>query len=49
MPMVKEFPRWLQEFKRFQSLKSQFYLYGNVYDCYYFHINHHQVTGESKI
>ncbi len=49
MPMVNEFPRWLQEFKRFQSLKSQFYLYGNVYDCYYFHINHHQVTGESKI
>lgn len=49
MSMVNEFPRWLQEFKRFQSLKSQFYLYGNVYDCYYFHINHHQVTGESKI
>ncbi|MDZ7318845.1 MAG: AAA family ATPase [candidate division KSB1 bacterium] len=49
MSMVKEFPRWLQEFKRFQALKSQFYLYGNVYDCYYFHLNHHQVAGESKI
>ena len=32
-------PRWLQEFKRFQTLKSQFYLYGNVYDSFYFPIN----------
>ncbi|MCF8356721.1 MAG: AAA family ATPase [Melioribacteraceae bacterium] len=36
----KIFPRWLQEFKRFQTLKSQFYLYGNVYDRFYFPINH---------
>ncbi len=34
------FPNWLQEFKRFQALKSQFYLYGNIYDCYYFPINY---------
>ena len=36
------FPRWMQEFKRFQTLKSQFYLYGNVYDCYYFPVNYHK-------
>ncbi len=40
------FPGWMQEFKRFQTLKSQFYLYGNVYDCYYFPVNYH--TGEKK-
>lgn len=34
------FPGWMQEFKRFQTLKSQFYLYGNVYDCYYFPVNY---------
>jgi len=37
----KVFPGWMQEFKRFQTLKSQFYLYGNVYDCYYFPVNYH--------
>lgn len=36
----KVFPPWMQEFKRFQTLKSQFYLYGNVYDCYYFPVNY---------
>lgn len=36
----KMFPRWMQEFRRFQALKSQFYLYGNVYDCYYFPVNY---------
>jgi len=38
----KIFPGWMQEFKRFQSLKSQFYLYGNVYDCYYFPVNYNK-------
>ncbi|MBC2694507.1 MAG: ATP-dependent Clp protease ATP-binding subunit [Desulfobacteraceae bacterium] len=44
MPLdtAKIFPRWMQEFKRFQTLKSQFYLYGNVYDCYYFPVNYHE-------
>lgn len=44
MPLdtAKIFPRWMQEFKRFQTLKSQFYLYGNVYDCYYFPVNYHK-------
>jgi len=37
----KVFPGWMQEFKRFQTLKSQFYLFGNVYDCYYFPVNYH--------
>jgi len=36
-----KFPRWMQELARFQALKSQFYLYGNIYDCYYFPLNHH--------
>ncbi len=38
----KTFPRWMQEFKRFEALKSQFFLYGNVYDCYYFPVNYHK-------
>lgn len=29
------FPKWLQELKRFQALKSEFFLFGNVYDCFY--------------
>lgn len=37
----KVFPAWMKEFKRFQTLKSQFYVYGNVYDCYYFPVNYH--------
>ncbi|MDD5361371.1 MAG: AAA family ATPase [Ignavibacteria bacterium] len=35
----KIFPKWLQEFKRFICLKSQFYFSGNIYDCFYFPSN----------
>ena len=45
----KIFPRWMQEFKRFQALKSQFFLYGNVYDCYYFPVNYHQTESNSDL
>src|SRR6185312_8494254 len=45
----KIFPRWLQELKRFQALKSEFFLYGNVYDCYYFPVNYQQVDEESQL
>ena len=45
----KIFPRWMQEFKRFQALKSQFFLYGNVYDCYYFPVNCHQAESNSEL
>lgn len=45
----KIFPRWMQEFKRFQALKSQFFLYGNVYDCYYFPVNYHQAESNSDL
>ena len=45
----KIFPRWMQEFKRFQALKSQFFLYGNVYDCYYFPVNYHQVESRNDL
>lgn len=38
------FPRWLQELKRFQTLKSEFFIYGNVYDCYYFPVDYQQVS-----
>jgi hypothetical protein len=30
---------WLRELDRFLCLKSQVYLYGNVYDCYQFPVN----------
>jgi len=45
----KIFPRWMQEFKRFQALKSQFFLYGNIYDCYYFPKNYHQVESRNDL
>lgn len=34
------FPRWLQELRRFQALKPEIFLYGNIYDCYYFPLNY---------
>lgn len=43
------FPKWIQELKRFQTLKSEFFLYGNVYDCYYFPINYLTVADESAL
>jgi ATP-dependent Clp protease ATP-binding subunit ClpA len=45
----KIFPRWLHELKRFQTLKSEFFMYGNVYDCYYFPINYQEVEDESAL
>jgi energy-coupling factor transporter ATP-binding protein EcfA2 len=45
----KIFPRWMQKFKRFHALKSQFFLYGNVYDCYYFPVNYHQAESNSDL
>lgn len=32
-------PRWTQELHRFLGLKSLFFIYGNIYDCYYFPMN----------
>lgn len=43
------FPRWLQELKRFQALRSEFFLYGNVYDCYYFPVNFCEVQEENAL
>jgi ATP-dependent Clp protease ATP-binding subunit ClpA len=43
------FPGWMQEFRRFQSLKSQFYLYGNVYDSYYFPVNYNDAKNENEL
>jgi len=34
------FPKWLRELDRFLPLKSQLFLYGNIYDCYYFPSNY---------
>lgn len=43
------FPAWLQDFKRFQALKSQIYLFGNIYDCYYFPVNYKEAKDESEL
>ncbi len=49
MEKTNIFPRWLQEFKRFQALKAEFFLYGNVYDCYYFPVNYKEAPDESAL
>lgn len=49
MDTYRIFPRWLNELKRFQSLKSEFFLYGNVYDCYYFPMNYATVADEKSL
>lgn len=49
METSKIFPKWLQELKRFQALKSEFFLYGNVYDCYYFPVNYKEVQDEKTL
>jgi ATP-dependent Clp protease ATP-binding subunit ClpA len=49
MESNKIFPKWLQELKRFQALKSEFFLYGNVYDCYYFPVNYKDVQDEKTL
>ena len=49
MDTSKIFPKWLQELKRFQALKSEFFLYGNVYDCYYFPDNYQNADDNTKI
>ncbi|MDH5655101.1 MAG: AAA family ATPase [Spirochaetia bacterium] len=43
------FPVWLQELKRFQTLKSQIFLYGNIYDCYYFPVNYNEAKTKDKL
>lgn len=42
-------PKWLQEFKRFQVLMPQIYLYGNVYDCYYYPVNYRKAKKEEEL
>lgn len=42
-------PKWLQEFRRFQVLMSQIYLYGNVYDCYFYPVNYHTAESGDKL
>jgi ATP-dependent Clp protease ATP-binding subunit ClpA len=43
------FPTWLQEFNRFKALKSEFFLYGNIYDCYYFPINYKTAINSDEL
>lgn len=43
------FPAWLSELKRFQNLKSQFYLYGSIYDCYYFPVNYKTASTKEEL
>jgi len=49
MLSYKGIPRWIREFRRFQSLKSQFFLYGNVYDCYYFPVNYQHSVNPNEL
>jgi len=49
MNLQETFPRWMSEFRRFQNLKSQMFLYGNVYDCYYFPVNHNVAKNEDEL
>ena len=49
MNLQEIFPRWMSEFRRFQNLKSQIFLYGNVYDCYYFPVNHRLAQNENEL
>lgn len=49
MNLQEIFPRWMSEFRRFQNLKSQIFLYGNVYDCYYFPVNHRLAQKEEEL
>jgi hypothetical protein len=49
MELNKVLPKWLQDLKRFQNLKSEFFLYGNVYDCFYFPINLPEAQNESDL
>jgi energy-coupling factor transporter ATP-binding protein EcfA2 len=43
------FPHWLQELKRFQSLKSVIFLYGNIYDAFHFPNNYREASSESSL
>lgn len=36
MTMAAQFPRWLSEFRRSQTLKSVVFLHGNIYDSHCF-------------
>ncbi len=49
MDLQDIFPRWMSEFRRFQNLKSQIFLFGNVYDCYYFPVNHNTAQSEEEL
>jgi len=49
MEKRNHFPTWLDEFNRFKALKSEFFLHGNIYDCYYFPINYKTATANEEL
>jgi ATP-dependent Clp protease ATP-binding subunit ClpA len=49
MDKRNHFPTWLDEFNRFKALKSEFFLYGNIYDCYYFPINYKTAISNDEL
>ena len=49
MDKRNHFPTWLDEFNRFKALKSEFFLHGNIYDCYYFPINYKTATTNEEL
>lgn len=42
-------PKWLQELKRFMTLKSEFFLYGNIYDSYLFADDYDSTSDPSSL
>lgn len=49
MDKRNHFPTWLDEFNRFKALKSEFFLHGNIYDCYYFPINYKTASTSEEL
>jgi ATP-dependent Clp protease ATP-binding subunit ClpA len=49
MDRRSNFPKWLEELNRFKALKSEFFLHGNIYDCYYFPINYKTAENDDNL
>lgn len=43
------FPKWIQELRRFQSLKSVIFLYGNIYDAFFFPNNYREASSRNEL
>ena len=43
------FPKWMRELDRFLALKSEIFLHGNIYDCFFFPINYASAKSEAEL